>query len=169
MLNAGLPPSVSGENRMNRIHAITVAVLGSALFASTAAAGYENAGECSDAVVKSCEKYNTQAGKDACVKSGVAQCIKAFPEPKGSSRPAAPSRLIAAPQPPPRSLSPISRLSAGQRPARDCSATAQCENGSVSCSVKGSGVCQAQNGHGVVCQSIKADGTADDPAEATCP
>lgn len=44
------------------------------------------------------------------------------------------------------------------RPVRDCSATAKCGGTTVSCSVKGSGLCQGENGSGVSCTQFLASG-----------
>ena len=134
---------------------LSTVALATMLAIAPASAGYKDAGDCANAVVDSCNaKHAAGKGLNACVKSGVNQCIKAFPS--TSPAPAKP-RLPGLP------------LAAKPRPVRDCSATAKCGNTTVSCSVKGDGNCQAKDGVGASCQTIKANGTADEPAQALCP
>lgn len=55
---------------------------------SGTAAAYDNAGDCANAVVDSCNgKYEPGAALDSCVNSGVKQCIKAYPDNAGDTRP----------------------------------------------------------------------------------
>ena len=57
------------------------------LSAGTAVA-YDNAGDCSDAVVDSCNgKYEGGDALESCVNSGVKQCLKAYPDSAEDARP----------------------------------------------------------------------------------
>lgn len=54
---------------------------------NVAHAGYANAGQCTDAVIESCNaKGGSYKGYMACVNGGVNQCLKAFPEPKSNNQ-----------------------------------------------------------------------------------
>jgi hypothetical protein len=52
----------------------------------------------------------------------------------------------------------LNRLTAGQKPVKDCSASAQCGNTTITCSVKGNGLCEGINGKGISCLEFKANG-----------
>jgi hypothetical protein len=53
---------------------------------------------------------------------------------------------------------PLDKITAPGRPVRDCKATATCGNTTVSCSVKGNGACQSENGVGVSCTELLSNG-----------
>lgn len=53
---------------------------------------------------------------------------------------------------------PLDKITAPTRPVKDCSATATCGNTTVSCSVKGNGACQSENGVGVSCTEFLSNG-----------
>lgn len=53
---------------------------------------------------------------------------------------------------------PLDKITAPGRPVKDCEAKATCGNTTVSCSVKGNGACQAENGTGVSCTEFLSNG-----------
>jgi hypothetical protein len=63
---------------------------------------------------------------------------------------------------------PLDKLGPRPRPVKDCSATAQCGNKTIACSIKGDGVCQGKDGIGVHCQAYTANGGLDGTPQATC-
>ena len=77
---------------MKKLTLLAAAIL--AVASPPALAGYQNTGDCADAVVNSCNaKYDGGKALNSCVNSGLRQCFKAFPSRPSQSTPASDPKL----------------------------------------------------------------------------